>query len=71
LTSQEQFIGKNPPRFGGTGLIRRFFEKYTQVEGVLSCCVVKMQPDKFTKVAGLEDKYRFDEKYFFKRGDLA
>jgi len=54
LTYQEKFIGKNPPRFGGTGLIRRFFEKYTQVESVLSCCVVKMQqPDKFTKVVGL------------------
>ena len=30
-----------------------------------------MQLNKFTKVVGLEDKYRLDEKYFFKRGDLA
>jgi hypothetical protein len=24
-----------------------------------------------SKVVGLEDKYRLDEKYFFKRGDLS
>jgi Transposase DDE domain group 1 len=28
LTPQEQFTGKNLTRFGGTGLIRRFFEKH-------------------------------------------